>query len=65
MMAANPRNITDEARPICSAALMPSVPPRMTMAVLMNSSGRAASRSQAAKPGRKLAIARPASSAIR
>ena len=35
MMAAIPRHMTDEARPSCSAALTPTVPPRMTIAVLM------------------------------
>ena len=41
------------------AALMPSDAPRMTMAVLMNHSGRAASASQLAAPGKKLPITSP------
>ena len=52
-----------EASPRDSAALAPRPAPRMTMAVLINSSGRVASVRIAASLGKKLPITNPASKA--
>ena len=45
MIAARPRNMIAETSPVAPAAFTPSEAPRITMAVLMNHSGRAASLS--------------------
>ena len=63
MIAARPRNMIAETSPVAPAALTPSEAPRITIAVLMNHSGRAASLSRAARPGRKFPIESPASKA--
>ena len=63
MIAARPRNMSEVARLSFSAAIRPRKPPRITIAVLMYHSGRTASFIHAAKPGRKLPIARPTSRA--
>ena len=55
--------MTDFARIGCDAAVTPRNPPRMTIAVLMYHSGRTASFSHPAKPGKKLPMTRPAASA--
>ena len=61
MIAASPRNMIADTSPVAPAAFTPSDAPRITMAVLMNHSGRAASLSAVAKPGKKFPIASPAS----
>ena len=53
-MAHSPRNMTAWASPNSSAALTPSPAPRITIAVLMNSSGRAATDSPAQSAGNRL-----------
>ncbi len=63
MMAQRPRNIIDVASPSCSADFTPRPTPMITMAVLMNHSGRAASLSESANFGMKLPMKRPTSSA--
>ncbi len=63
MIAARPRNMMAETRPLAAAAVIPSDAPRMTIAVLMYHSGRAATFSHPARPGRTLPIASPASKA--
>ncbi len=63
MIAATPRSSSEEARLNFSAAVIAMNPPRMTIAILMYSSGRIASCSHCAKPGNPLAITSPASSA--
>jgi hypothetical protein len=50
--------------PVEPAACTPSEAPRMTIAVLMYHSGRAASLSQAAAPGKKFPTANPATRAM-
>ena len=59
MMAASPRNMMAVTRPEAPAAFTPSPAPRMTIAVLMNSSGRAAAESRAANPGKQVAHDQP------
>jgi hypothetical protein len=63
MIAASPMNISDVARLSFSAAVTPRKPPRMTTAVFTYSSGRTASFIHSAKPGMKLPMKSPTSSA--
>ena len=63
MIAASPRNMMAVTSPDAPAALTPSPAPRITIAVLMNHSGRAACLSHAATPGRTLPTTSPASKA--
>ena len=62
-IAAKPRKRTAVASPRAPAACTPSAPPRITIAIFTYHSGRVASASQPATPGRKLPIASPAASA--
>jgi len=65
MIAASPRNMIAVTSPDAPAALTPSPAPRITIAVLMNHSGRAAALRPAATLGTTLPTNSPASKATR
>ena len=58
-MAQRPRNITAVARPKAPTAFTPIPAPRMTMAVFIYHSGRAASFKDSANLGMKLLMNKP------
>jgi hypothetical protein len=65
MIAASPRNMTALTSPEAPAAFTPKPAPRITIAGLMNHSGRAAALSRDATAGSTLPTKRPVSRATR